>query len=767
MGELREKIKAIESVFTLDIPKGISYNRLWEMQPKLKSEVKDLQEAETKYEHDDEELCQALDLLTWVEFKIGSEDEAFQRNEEAMAVAQGSLGSLFSRGNRIHLLWRKEDFMQIRTELNELDRIKSGIDSRSIIAGVKARQAYCYFRLGDPKCQKKAITLYEEALNTIPEMHLWRLQAGQVCRRLHNLDMQGENSIDLKQRHEGLEKADEFFHSVTKHSKNPRLQAFAYSDLAVIASDRKDAEGNLERFCHEALTLCGNDPYVLLNCGKSLKNKNTEKAIELLTKATTILPTTHTFTQLGKAFNYLAYEKRKNQHVSKPWAEKAEESYREAIRLSPENIPARFSLGRLMKFCGEVEKALREFLQIIRCFQCDDFAFTLMKTYVQASICLIELQMIEDAEKMLIKAVSIAFKVLSRGEIEFYLALKKSLSSSQKISDTRHSPEALLFNTVYRLIKDSPKRLKTLKKLFQMDMSEDVAVTTSSIEKCLDQECFEEALALMNWSITVGAHRLNDRLCNKVALYAARSRLLHYGGDAAFVFKSMYDSHSLARHGLGTSDEARVPPHETSPEADVTGSRDKLDVLIVYDNPRDGVEDLSSLGDICTKLQRLMKNVFGLNVSSYLDMSVNSLRCCADEPDMSNQVDKMFRAKLVMMIFGSKELGGYVESVLEFLLKVMEKSDENRRPPRVLVALTEDGVTLPPPVRQFEKIQIADVLGSLDDFEKWHQERMVDVLHGAPNNERINACVENMMSFFCSLLSITWPLAGEKKQEEK
>ncbi|GFN75886.1 type iv pilus biogenesis/stability protein pilw [Plakobranchus ocellatus] len=753
MAELKEKIKAIESVFTLVVPEGIADDRLREMQPKLESEIKDLQEAETKHEHDDEELCQALDLLTWVEFKIGSLNEAFERNKEAMTVAQSSWGSLFSRGNRIHLLWRKGDLTQVKIELNELDRIKNGIDSRDMITAVKARQAYCYFRFGDSKSLKKAIALYEEVLDTTPEMHLWRLQAGQVCRRLGNPDMQGENNIDLKSKGERHEKADEFLHHVTKHSKNPRLQAFAFSDLATAAYIHKDAEGNLEYFCSEALRLCGNHPYVLLYCGKSLKFIDTERAVELVTKATTILPTTHTFSILGNCLNYFAHKQQKNRPIAKRLAEKAEENYRKAISLSSQNIPARFSLGLLLCKWGKVEKALKEYLHIIKSFRSDDFAHTLMKTYIQASICLLKLQMKEDAEEMLIKAVSIAFKFLSRGKKEFYLTLKESFSLNYDMRETYDSPEALLFGRVYRLTNDP--------EISEIDMSEDAAVTISTIEKYLDLGCFEEALALMNWSIAVRSHRVDDRLSNKVALSAARNRLMHYGGDATFVFKSMFDSYILECHGLGTSDEERVPSLETSPETDITGSCDKLDVLIVYDEPRGGVEDWSYLGAICNKLQRLMKKVFGLKVSSNLH------RYCADEPEVSSQVDEMSKAELIIVVFGLEKLSGYFESLLEFLPKVLEKSEENLYPPRVLLAVTEDGVTLPPSFRQFQKTQIADVLGSLDEFEEWHQEQQADAPHGASNNERINACVENMMSFFCSLLSITWPLATEETPEEK
>ncbi|GFO20984.1 hypothetical protein PoB_004748900 [Plakobranchus ocellatus] len=175
MDKLVEKTKAIECVFTLHVPEGISEDRLREMKPILESEIKDLERVENKYENDDEELCQTLDLLTWVEFKIGSKLTASELNDKAIAMANSSLGSLFSRGNRIHLLWSKGDLIQAKSDLNQMEMMKKNAlqhDPCYMISTVKARQAYCYYRFGGPKNLKRAITLYEEALATIPEMHL-------------------------------------------------------------------------------------------------------------------------------------------------------------------------------------------------------------------------------------------------------------------------------------------------------------------------------------------------------------------------------------------------------------------------------------------------------------------------------------------------------------------------------------------------------------------------------------------------------------------
>ncbi|GFN97049.1 tpr repeat-containing protein yrrb [Plakobranchus ocellatus] len=602
------------------------------MQPILESEIKDLQTAETKYEYDNEELCQALDLLTLVEFKIGSKNEAFKRNEEAMAVAKSSLGSLFSRGNRIHLLWKNGYSIEVRTELNELDRIKDDAlrnGSCIIIAAVKAQQAYCYFRFGVLWSLEKAIALYEEALDSFPEMHLWRLQAGQAYRRVSHPNMHGEKNIDLKLIRERKEKADVFFHHVTNHSKNPRLQAFAFSDLAVAAFARKEEGGDLKNFCDKALTLGGNHPYVLLNCGKSLKYKDIKKAVKLFTKATEISPTTHTFHQLGNCLHHFSYKQKKNQQVSQHLAKQAEESYRKAIGIDPHNIPACYSLGRFFRLHGKVDMASRVFTQIIREFQYEDFAITLMKVYEQASMCLLtlyydpayssclteemKLEMKKDAEEMLIKALSISYKFLSPQEIQIYLI--ESLSSVQDITDTQGTPEALLLlSRVHRLAKDPEKSLIALKKLVDIDMSEDPHVTTSTIETYIDLGCFEEALALMNRSIACNKTlAIHESLYNKVVFNAARSRLLRYGGDAAFVFKSVFDSYRLKRHGFGTSSVA-------SSKIDIFDSSNNVDILIIYDDSQ------RSVGDICRKLQKVMNKVFGLNVSNNLD------RCCAGIP---------------------------------------------------------------------------------------------------------------------------------------
>ncbi|GFO11162.1 hypothetical protein PoB_003766700 [Plakobranchus ocellatus] len=666
MDNVVEKTKAIECVFTLHVPEGISEDRLREMKPRLETEIKDIERAESKYEYDDEELCQTLDLLTWVEFKIGSKLIASELNDKAIAKANSSLGSLFSQGNRVHLLWSKGDLIQAKSDLIEIEMMEENALQHgpcNMIATVKARQAYCYYRFGGPKNLQRAITLYEEALTTFPEMHLWRLQAGGVYRRISHPNMYGENDIDLKLRDEREAKAKEFFHRVKEHSKNPRLQAFAFSDLALWASHRNEVGRILKYICQQALSLCGNDPYVLLNCGKSLQYTDVGKAVELLTKAAKLSPTSNIFHWLGKCLFHSARWQEKNLPNSEDLFKQAEESYREAIRLSPQNIPARYSLGILLKWCGKPEKALREFIQIISAFQYENFVLTLMKTYEQASLCLLELyndathsskrtdskmklDLKKDAEEMLIRALSISFKLLSREEIKKYLT--ESLRELQKIEDSRDTPEKLkLLSRAYRLAKDPQKSLKALEKLFEIDESEDAAVIMSALETYVDLGRFDDAVALMNRCLD--SHTIDNSLRNKVALGAARRRLLQYGGDAVLVFKSTFDS-----------------------------------------------------------------SIFFL------------LR--------------------------------YFESLLGFLPSVMERGEDNQSPPQVLVAATEAGVKLPSSVKYFQKIQLNSVVESLQEYEEWRRQRAADVLHDPLNNGRLTECVDNMISFFCSLLSISWPL---------
>ncbi|GFO20983.1 hypothetical protein PoB_004748800 [Plakobranchus ocellatus] len=554
--------------------------------------------------------------------------------------------------------------------------------------------------------------------------------------------MYGENDSKLRSQREA--KAGVLLHQVTEQSKNPRLRAYAFSDLAECASNRSETGRNVMDFYRQALILCGNDPYVLLNCGKSLQYTDIKKAVELLTKAARISRTSHTFHQLGKCLNHFAHKEKKNSRHSEDLTKQTEESHRDAIRFSPSNIPARYSLGILLKWCGEPEKALREFTQIKGAFQYDD--------YEQASLCLLELyhgpthssrltdnamtlDLKKDAEEMLIKALSISFKLLSREEIQKYLT--KSLRELQKIADSRDTPEKLkLLSRTYLLAKDPQKNLETLEKLFKIDESEDAAVIMSALENYVDLGRFEEVLALMNRCRD--SHTIDNSLRNKVALGAARRRLLQYGGDAAL----------SSNRGLETSDKEKSISHVVSSGADNSDSCDKSDVLIVYDDSRESARDVASLGYICRQLQNLMKTVFGLDASS------NIQRCCEGIPETSTQLKEMTKAKLVLLVFGSEELDGYFESLLWFLLGVMERREDNQ----MLVAATEAGVKLPSSVKYFQKIQLNSVVDSLQEYEQWRRQLAADVLHEPLNHGRITECVDNMISFFCSLLPISWPL---------
>ena len=103
----------------------------------------------------------------------------------------------------------------------------------------------------------------------------------------------------------------------------------------------------------------------------------------------------------------------------------------------------------------------------------------------------------------------------------------------------------------------------------------------------------------------------------------------------------------------------------------------------------------------------------------------------------------------------------FFKSFLEFLPELMIKSEDNPTPPRVLVAQTQDDVKVPLPVTMFPKTPvITPALSSLKAFVDRCRQNEDETFVARPYTAADSASryAENIMAFFCSLVSIDWPL---------
>ena len=633
----RDDVSKSPCVFNLNVSEVMLVGRLEGVKSVLEEEIKVLEREEVKHEGDEEELVQALDLLTWLEFKIGSRQKAMEMNSKALALTNNQ--APFSLGNRAYMMWCEGDMDQSRDCLSTLSKLQQGICSTNGISGdhhlalVQAHQAYCYFRLGGASNLLQSARLYDEALRLRPDSHLWRLQAGIVYRRLNNPDLLSKGQpFERRVKLQRDKRAEDCFYHVTRHAPNPRLKAFAYSDLACMAGLRGDAREKLNDLCRKALGFNSNYPYVLLNCGRTLMETDMSWALRLLTKASELGTSSHIFFRLGSClWNISNTPTEQRERPVDHYRDKAEKAYRDALGFTPSNMPARYSLGELLYVRGKVVDARKEFMKIISTVLTTldrGYAHTLMKAYEQAALCQLDLcqdslpdsdtasRLKQEAETMLIQALEIGFHLLTREEIKLYL--NNSLSSLLCLSrDKKNLPEALfLISRVYHLAKEPRRSLEALDQLMS-HVSDDPEMVGRTLKSYLDLRSYERAYTLLHMStVRLGPSTIDEGLYKKVVLSTARARLLENNGQTARVFKAMFDHCRQQRrfqdneHQEGTAQPAS-PRSETErgPDGD-----DVLDVLIFYDDSADGSGDSSSIENVCRELQQAMFTVFGLNV---------------------------------------------------------------------------------------------------------------------------------------------------------
>ena len=633
MDEMCLELSQVPAVFTLKLLKPVAISRVQMIKPALRDEVETLINAPDKYEQDSDELLQALDLLTWLEYTTGSPQKAIELNDRALALTQNK--AAFTLGNRAHLMWCQGNLEQTRCCLDSLAALSQDSSTDDQLAAVKAHQAYCYFRLRGSANLSQAAALFEEALNIKPNSYLWRLQAGIVYKRITHLARQNRpHGVEKPQ----TKKAMDYFQCVAEQSSNARLRAFAYSDLAYLVSIKREGKHIVREYCDKALSLCDNHQYVLQNCGKSLKEiKDTPKALKLLTQATAVCPTSNIFCHLGNCLQAMGQREMVNPYSLDHYYNEAEKSYCEGIRLSPTNLANRFSLARLLRVRGKLEEAAIEFKRLISVAinsQEDGDACMLMKSYEQAALCQLELSkdcvaaepspimnlnLMRDAEKMLMKALELAFDALTPVEREMHLKDAGYLRSLFACTNPRELSAALeMICKVYDIAHEPERKLEAVRE-FLNHVSDDPAVVTLALEKYLDCEDYEIAYVMLQMADAFKEPpAIDDALFTKVMLSAAKARLQQCSGEVSRIFKAHFDHHRLQHRRQGRHHyEGNGEQSDTVDSASV----ELLDVLIVYDGSHDEHKGKPYFGDICGELQEAMSTVFGLNVSHNMQVS--------------------------------------------------------------------------------------------------------------------------------------------------
>ncbi|RUS69551.1 hypothetical protein EGW08_022689 [Elysia chlorotica] len=735
MEDLWDELSLVPSVFTLNLPGIISVTRMHVLKKSIDHEVESLQHLPKKYEEDTEEIIQSLDLLTWLEFKIGSFPRALELNDRALVLSEEKRS--FTWGNRAHLMCFQRDFEEAKSCMHKLDQLKERESHDKRIAGEKASQAYCHFRLGGNKNTSIAITLFEEALETYPQSYLWTQQLG-IC--YNRLPYMASKIADVYLKTNRLDKAERNFLCVANKSSNPRLRAFAFSDLAKI---NKNAHEKVT-LCEAALELANDDPYVVLNCATSLMQFDLDKAISLLERESN--PTSKHLTQLGKCYTSKAKQHKKDKDLLAKYSSLAEECYRRGVDENPLSMQCRHFLAMHMLKHSKLEETWQEFRKILADFTRlpkSDYAFYLMKAYEYAGICQLKLckdarftgnlsapttatTLRKEAEVMLIKALEIALNICSPRDVNNHLGV--SLNCLSSFAD------------------ETEKQLYSwLNALANRPGSIDEALI--EVKRYLSLEAFEKAYALLMFiarSLPIDAN-----LRRQVMLSAAWDRLLKVSADADRILKSYFDHH-----------ERKMPSGYSSQLSEIVDSgedEELLDVLILYDDSCKEATGGSHLSTFCSRLQQALVTIFGLNTSQNMQTS------CAAVPVANLQLKVAAKAKLVLVVVGSEPTSKYFQSLLEKLLGLVKQNDGNGTGPRLMVALIEEGVTVPTSILQDvpRTPPLKPLLGSLDTYlQRYVQDRPEAPAgdSGRVAEDDLKRCVGDIMSFYCCLISTSWPL---------
>ncbi|KAK3800214.1 hypothetical protein RRG08_018296 [Elysia crispata] len=601
--QVRSELCKLDCVFTLKMCPRTSKQELKDLKCLLENEVKYLEKLEN-----DGELAQALDLLTWVEFRIGCPETALVLNDKVLELNNGNCRQ-FSYGNRAYLMWFAKNLPEARLCLNKVVQIQQGEETGrdgargDQLAAVRAHQAYCLFRLSGVQNLFEAIALYEEALESQPDAHLWRLQAAMAYGRLlapHNLVY----IVDVDWRRQTWDKAQEYFTVVSETARNTRLKALAYSFMAVELPD----------FCDKALLLCSSDPQVLYNCGKSLIKTSPPRALALMMESCAIRPTGQVY------MNIAACAKKMNN------LQENEKALREVVRRCPEEIAGlnhlvcllldreNFDEARLYLATGpaRVIAAGNFYNNIAHLYHTT--AVYLKKFSKTLSDPLISNKMKQGATNMFIKAMEFISKH-SRKEVQKYLTeAGRTVATVLRLATgcvPPEMPEALkiLSRTACNNLRSN--NWETFKTML-LEGESDSSSLTSNLNRLVEEKRYEVALAILSMTFAnPEPPAVAESLVRKVSLMTAWSRLHQRTWDLAPIFRAEFDRHRQGQCRTRTTTLGGRSELSGQSSGQPSGVSSRfLDVLLVYDKLDLDPEEIT-----WSKFQQAMLKVFGLTVS--------------------------------------------------------------------------------------------------------------------------------------------------------
>ncbi|KAH9519729.1 hypothetical protein Btru_070758 [Bulinus truncatus] len=292
--KLSEKLKDFPCSFNLSLGSKISLQRLKYAEQNLKADLK------AEYVSSVEKV-RNLNLLSWVMFKLGDLTEATKFNERALQSSEQNLTAL---GNEIFITYERGDQIKAEKLLHELKYMNERPTIERLKVAARAEQAYSYIKLNMMPCYNLSKSTLLDCIEVFPYNYLWKLDLGLLRARCLHYNVKF-SCVDIADETDQLSKCVSLLLDVADKGDND-LKGLAYAELARLRQSSYWPEMDnifnglsVLQLTTESLRFGSNNPAVLSQCGKSLRNYNLDEAINLLRRSIQLKPTSKAYGHLG------------------------------------------------------------------------------------------------------------------------------------------------------------------------------------------------------------------------------------------------------------------------------------------------------------------------------------------------------------------------------------------------------------------------------------------------------------------------------------
>lgn len=270
------------------------------------------------------ETAQALNLVAYVQFRLGQSTQALETTDRALNMEAGQDENLVSLANKAAILCHMERTTEAEMLVHILQEHKQNKkDFAYMVVKANAEIASCYTRFG-PRFTQRAVDIYREVIPHGREPEVWAWKYGYALTLRHALSLQHTPVVggeDSKGKHLSVLS---LFQYITDNCQCNNSKAKAYVEIALLLDalvdldTRKallDAAGMTKlEACEQALQLDDSDASILSKTANIYRHAHEHtRALELLERANKLQPTSRGYHYLGLTYKALAARSKEHQ----------------------------------------------------------------------------------------------------------------------------------------------------------------------------------------------------------------------------------------------------------------------------------------------------------------------------------------------------------------------------------------------------------------------------------------------------------------------